>query len=159
MHPKYHAMIVNSVFLGACIRWTARLSPYLTASIYGVCGMSLVLQKNWVGLFAYLLPPLILYLLVSRLRRKCNRQRPFEKYGYKPLIPHAPGNAFPSRHAACAAVLFLSVLRVSTIGGVISAVLCVLIGASRVLAGVHAWEDVAVGTAMGLLIGCFGYFI
>lgn len=68
--------------------------------------------------------------------------RPFVAGHFMPLIPHTPDNGFPSDHAlltsAIAAIIFFYNKKVSRILWL----LAVIVGASRVLAGVHNWIDV-----------------
>lgn len=76
--------------------------------------------------------------------------RPFVVYGRPALIPHAPDNAFPSDHlAACGLAIGYLWTRNRALM-LVAAISAVLIGAARVLAGLH-WEiDVIAGLLLGL---------
>lgn len=74
--------------------------------------------------------------------------RPFVVDQVLPLITHAANNGFPSDHtlfsAALATVVFLFNRRL----GIFLWVLALLVGVSRVLAGVHHPIDIAAGAAI-----------
>jgi undecaprenyl-diphosphatase len=71
-------------------------------------------------------------------------ERPFVTGNFIPLIPHAPDNGFPSDHtlisAAMASALFWFGRRKVAF---VAFALALLVGTSRVLAGVHSWRDIA----------------
>jgi undecaprenyl-diphosphatase len=69
--------------------------------------------------------------------------RPFVMGNFTPLIAHAPDNGFPSDHALLASVLAFSVFYFNKPLGVFLFVVALLIGAARVLAGVHHVLDIA----------------
>lgn len=69
--------------------------------------------------------------------------RPFVSDGVTPLLQHANNNGFPSDHTLLAGFLGFLALRYSKIWGAILLALAVIIGASRVLAGVHHIADIA----------------
>jgi len=77
--------------------------------------------------------------------------RPFVVYGQPALISHAPDNAFPSDHlAACGLAIGYLWTRNRALM-LVAAISAVLIGAARVLAGLH-WEiDVITGLLLGVL--------
>jgi undecaprenyl-diphosphatase len=94
------------------------------------------------------------YLASELLGRAWPRQRPFERLaGVEPLVLHASGRSFPSRHVA-------SGLAMATVGGQeharlgwLMAVVAWLLGVSRVAAGLHYPSDVAAGAVLGHLVG------
>lgn len=68
--------------------------------------------------------------------------RPFVVGNFVPLVPHAPDNGFPSDHTLFAAALAALATRFSWKYGLALWVLAVLVGVSRVAAGVHHTVDV-----------------
>lgn len=68
--------------------------------------------------------------------------RPFVTEHITPLIPHAADNGFPSDHmlftGAMASILYAYDKRL----GMIAWVMALLVGASRVFAGIHHWVDI-----------------
>lgn len=77
--------------------------------------------------------------------------RPFVVYGRPALIPHAPDNAFPSDHLAACGLAIGYLWTRSRALMLVVAFCAVLIGAARVLAGLH-WE---IDIIAGLLLGIF----
>ncbi len=81
------------------------------------------------------------------------RSRPFARSDVAPLVEHAPGRSFPSRHTACAAAMATVALPASRIMGASMAALAVALGVSRVYVGLHFPSDVLAGAAIGTAIG------
>lgn len=98
-------------------------------------------------LYLSVIVPLDGFLIVSVFRYLFNRQRPYERYDFKPAIPKdTKGKSFPSRHVFSAAVIAVTFLvqrnpiLVGLGAGLIVAAL--IIGVIRVIAGVHYVSDV-----------------
>lgn len=68
--------------------------------------------------------------------------RPFVVGHFLPLISHAADNGFPSDHTLFASLLGWTTLRYSKKYGIVILCLSLIIGLSRVLAGVHHVEDI-----------------
>lgn len=68
--------------------------------------------------------------------------RPFVAGHFAPLIPHAPDNGFPSDHvlltSSIASVVYYHNKKVSALLWLLT----LLVGAARVLAGIHHWVDI-----------------
>ena len=92
-------------------------------------------------LYVVILFPAI-YILAAIASALYFNPRPFVEDGFIPLLPHAPDNGFPSNHALFAAALVAFVFPYQKwIGGAL-AVLAVLVGFSRVYAGIHHPLDI-----------------
>lgn len=78
--------------------------------------------------------------------------RPFVAGHFTPYIPHAADNGFPSDHTLFASFLAFTSWRYSRKAGITLFALAILIGASRVIAGVHHWADIA-GSIVAAAIG------
>lgn len=76
--------------------------------------------------------------------------RPFVVGHFTPLVAHVADNGFPSEHTLAAATLAMIVLYVDKRAGALLWVVAVLIGASRVFAGVHHTTDII--ASMGIAI-------
>jgi membrane-associated phospholipid phosphatase len=82
------------------------------------------------------------------------RQRPFSRLpAVQPLVAHASGRSFPSRHVA-------SGLAMAAIGGrehrrlgLLMATVAWALGGSRIAAGLHYPSDVLAGAALGAAVG------
>ena len=77
--------------------------------------------------------------------------RPSIAYGRLPLVSHAPDNAFPSDHLAACGLAFGYIWPRGRVFAFIVLVCAALIGAARVLAGLHWPVDIVAGFLLGLL--------
>ncbi|MCR5794367.1 MAG: phosphatase PAP2 family protein [Solobacterium sp.] len=106
--------------------------------------------------FSYVMIPFAGLVLVSVMRIVINRQRPFEKYGYRPILKkNSRGRSFPSRHVFSAAVIACAWLFMYAPAGIFLMAAAVCIAAVRVLGGVHYISDVCAGLALGISAGLF----
>ena len=104
-----------------------------------------------------LLVPAAGFLLVTALRGALNFPRPYEVLGIPPLVDkRTKGKSFPSRHAACGAVIAVTALYVLPGLGAGLWVVSALIALTRVLSGVHFVRDVLAGLGLGALVGIIG---
>lgn len=104
--------------------------------------------------------PAVVFLGVSIFRVLYKSQRPYEKYNIKPLIPkNKKGKSMPSRHTASAFIIAMSFLYINFWLGICTLVVALLIGATRVLCGVHFIKDVAAGAVISILCGVIGFWI
>lgn len=85
--------------------------------------------------------------------------RPFVRDGVVPYFAHGPDNGFPSDHTTYSAVIAFVVLKYSRKTGIALAVLSLLIGTSRVIAGIHHGQDIiggvliaAIGVGLSMLL-------
>ncbi|MDZ4221515.1 MAG: phosphatase PAP2 family protein [Patescibacteria group bacterium] len=115
------------------------------------------IKKRMVLFGAMVLP--IAYIIAVAVRSFFYSPRPFVESGIAPLIPHAPDNGFPSDHtllgAAIATALYPFSKKLSAFLWVVTA----LVGASRVLAGVHHGIDVLASMLIAGGTGFFAYYI
>lgn len=86
-----------------------------------------------------------------------NDPRPFVIAHTLPLIPHGPDNGFPSDHTVlCMTLAGIVALQRKWFGSVLI-VLALLVGASRVLAGLHHPIDVLGGVSIALVAVACGH--
>ena len=98
--------------------------------------------------------------IVSLLRALIDRPRPYEQPGFVPIIHREEkGKSFPSRHVFSAAVIAVTGLWVWPPLGIPLGLAALLLGAARVLGGVHHLSDVIAGAAIGVAAGILGYWI
>lgn len=105
------------------------------------------------GMF-YVFPPILLAwgisLLISEIVK---RPRPFQAFGFKPLIELAvKTGSFPSEHTTIAFAL-AAMFYQNTVLTIAFLIVAVIVGLSRVAVGVHYLSDVLVGGLIGFLIG------
>ena len=97
-------------------------------------------KKSIVILSAVYFP--LTYLLAKIASFLYFDPRPFVVGHFTPLISHAPDNGFPSDHmllvSAIASILFVYNKKL----GAVAWIVAFIIGASRVLAGIHHWTDI-----------------
>ena len=104
--------------------------------------------------------PLATLIVVTVVRALINAQRPYEKYDYKPVVrKETKGKSFPSRHTVSAFIIAMAFLYLETRLGVVMLVIAALIGATRILSGVHFIRDVVSGAAIGIIIGVIFFFL
>ncbi len=82
------------------------------------------------------------YLLVKLAGALFYDTRPFVANHTAPLFAHPADNGFPSDHTALTMFVALCVLQYSRRWGIVLIVLSLLIGASRVAAGIHTPLDI-----------------
>ncbi len=85
--------------------------------------------------------------------------RPFVSDGVTPLFAYTADNGFPSDHTLLGVVITMALLSVSRKWAVNIFVLTVIIGASRVLAGVHHPIDIVGSIVFGALGGVVAIYI
>ena len=74
----------------------------------------------------------------------------------RPLFAHPADNGFPSDHTALAVAVAAVVAVHRRVVGAVLLVVALLIGASRVAAHVHHWQDIGAGVLVGLVAAALG---
>ena len=85
--------------------------------------------------------------------------RPFVAENTRPLIPHAADNGFPSDHTLYAMVMATIIFAYNRTIGVLLVILAILVGVSRVMAGVHYPVDIVGSVAIAAVATCVGWII
>ncbi len=105
------------------------------------------------GLYFVMTPILVAWGISFVISQVVKRVRPFEEFGFKPLINLAvKTGSFPSEHSTIAfamAALFVNDLLI----GSLFLLAAVVVALSRVAVGVHYLSDVLVGSLIGFLVG------
>ena len=126
----------------------------LAAVMYAAYPVLLVATAMQKTMLPYLLVPGISFLLLSFVRSRMNRKRPYEEWEIEPLIRReGMGNSMPSRHVFSAVLISMCLLRQTVFLGVIFLLLSAGIAAVRVLGGVHYPRDVIAGYLIGAAAG------
>jgi undecaprenyl-diphosphatase len=106
------------------------------------------------ALLILVLSSVLTVLLVKLATTLHQDARPFIRDGVTPLIHSSTDNGFPSDHSAFSTVIALVVMRFNRKIGYALFAVAVLIGTSRVLAGVHHTQDVIGGIVIaGISVG------
>ncbi len=96
--------------------------------------------------------PAISFAIVSVIRFIIDEKRPYEIYGYTPIIGHQKrGKSFPSRHVFSAFMLAMTYMRFSYSAGIIFCAIGFFLGLIRVIGGVHYIHDVIAGAYFAVI--------
>lgn len=85
--------------------------------------------------------------------------RPFVTHHIKPLVAHAADNGFPSEHTVFTISVSTLLIYYRPKLGLLSFLLGLLVGVSRVAAHIHSPIDIAGGILMGVIAGYGGYYL
>ena len=162
MQRKFYTSLVEKIrsnpLLCKVVTILCKGLPWLVVAAYGVTLVVLLCTWNLKWIF-FVIVPAVTVVLVTLLRNALNRSRPFERYGYTPLVSHGKGKSFPSRHTACAVVIGMACYYVHPAYGIPMLVLSAAVGITRVMAGVHHIIDVLAGAAISVACGLLGFVV
>jgi undecaprenyl-diphosphatase len=133
-------MISNGV--NSIIIFIAKYLVFVSAAIAIVYFAKQPRQKQKEMLiFAVILLPLS-YVAAKIISRFYFDPRPFVQGNFAPLLAHAADSGFPSDHMLLGAAISFAIFRFNKKLGLYLLVLAILVGAARVLAGVHHIFDI-----------------
>ena len=136
---------------------TGKIITFLTALVYIITSALLVYMKD-IRVIRVIAVPAAGFILLSAARAKYNAERPYEKYGFKPLFPKdTHGKSFPSRHVFSLFICAGAVSYVYPLPGIIIYIMGVMLAVIRVVAGVHFPKDVIAGALAGILCSMAGF--
>ena len=137
-----------------CLRAADKVFTGIMYAAYPVLLAILFWKGEARAFLVSLLVPAAGFVLLTLVRAKINRPRPYEAWKIDPLIhKDTRGNSLPSRHVFSSAMIAVAWMPVSV---PVAAVLLVISAAAaliRVLGGVHYPSDVIAGFAAGVLAG------
>ena len=142
-HPKRIHFLKNS-------------NRILTATVYMTYPLFLgvLLWKQDDRLWKTALIPAVSFVLLSLIRKKINRPRPYETWQLNPLIQKdTKGQSMPSRHIFSCTVIAMAFLSVIPPLGGLFLLWSFLLALVRVLGGVHYPSDVLAGFLSGIAAG------
>ncbi|HBI33806.1 MAG TPA: hypothetical protein DEA43_04155 [Candidatus Moranbacteria bacterium] len=113
-------------------------------------------KKKEMLVFAIITLPVI-YLMAKLASLFYYNPRPFVVENFVPLIAHTDNNGFPSDHTLLSAAVASIVYFFNKKVGVFLFILAVLVGASRVLAGVHHFVDIAGSIIIAFVVSSLMY--
>lgn len=131
----------------------AQYLPYLLVAAFLI---SLFFERAWQKRFySFALAALAVILsrgiIVAVIRFIYPRPRPFEVFGFEPLIEKVASPGFPSSHAAFFFALATSLFIMNRRSGIWFLVAAALMGVARVVVGVHWPVDIVAGAAVGIV--------
>lgn len=160
MNEKRYAAVTEYVkkrpVLERLVRICYYLLPYFVGVIYAGMIIFLIVEEfinknEFKQLLFVVTGPLFAFVITSVFRKLYNAKRPYEMYGFTPLIKkHKSGESFPSRHAMSAAAIAAACFAVNLPLAVTLCIITILIAAARVVSGVHFIRDVLAGIIFGV---------
>lgn len=136
--------------------------PYLTAVIYFVVIILSVLTADgsYVATVRIILVPMMGFLAVTIMRKFINAPRPYTLYNITPIIHKSKAcESFPSRHTFSITIIAMAILYYNLPLGAVMLVLAVVLGITRVIAGVHFVKDVTAAWTIAVVWGIVGLWI
>ena len=120
----------------------------------------LYVKEGFAQALCLLLAAGIPFVAVSIFRIVINAKRPYEYYTFYEKKPKEKlGRSFPSRHVFSVFIIGVLTFKVCVIGGSVLLALGFLLGAARVLLGIHFLRDVIAGALCGAFGGLVGLLI
>lgn len=158
-YQKLHDLVMEHSGLHRLVVWGVKILPGIVYASYPMLIVYLALCSR-ENLLRGILVPAAGFLLVTVLRAWINAPRPYEAMDIPAITPKdTKGKSFPSRHAACGAVIAVTAIFTAPVLGWFLLAVSLLIAVSRVLAGVHYVKDVLAGWLLGAAIGLLGFLI
>ncbi len=109
-------------------------------------------QQKELVIFALITLPLT-YLLARIAGWLYYNPRPFVVGHFVPIIPHKDVNGFPSDHTLASAAMAVVIFKFNKKLGVVLGVLALVVGISRVAAGVHHVIDIVASVCIAAVVG------
>ncbi|MGN1276368.1 MAG: phosphatase PAP2 family protein [Floccifex sp.] len=131
----------------------------LTLCMYIIYPCFLIYIWNNPFLIKAICIPLISFILVSIVRKKINRPRPYEINNKTPIIKKdTKGQSMPSRHVFSSVIISMTILYIYPGFGIFLLILSAIEAFIRVIGGVHFISDVVAGYIIGILVGLLYFF-
>lgn len=129
-----------------------KILTVVTAILYFGEIALLVMNREYKLMAGLIIVPALFFVLLSEFRKKINAKRPYELYGFKPLIKKdTKGLSFPSRHVFSIFIIGGSIWVINRFLGVIILIMGLFLAIIRVITGVHFPRDVIAGAIIGFV--------
>lgn len=119
-----------------------------------------IYKYRFIDIIKYAFVPFIAIIISKIIKKKIKAKRPFEKLDIKSIVYHKKGSSFPSNHSASVSAVAVSIfymLGEKYAGYLI--VLAIVVGLSRIMAGIHYPKDVAGGFFIGTFVSIVGFYM
>ena len=174
MKKRTFALLVDTVtyYDARAFEWTMRrkraaliarvarqISRLGDGPLYAAMGALLALvdgSRGWAFLYAGLFSFALELPLYLAMKNTIRRDRPFVQTGIPAFIKPSDKFSFPSGHTAAAFLMATLLAHFHPAVAPFAFGMAMLIGASRVLLGVHYCTDIAAGALLGILAAGFG---
>ena len=140
-------------FLDALMKDVAKYAIAISFLVLGVlCLLRLLHRQIWPVIWSGV--GLVLTFLLGLLAAASYKEkRPFQTHHVHQLLAHSPGQSFPSDHSTAAFAAALAVFFFLSRGwGIVLFLVALLIGFSRVYAGIHYPSDIG-GSLLCAIVG------
>ena len=115
---------------------------------------------SYVSVAALLVITGVPFVAVSLMRKLLDLPRPYEIYDFYDTPPkERRGQSFPSRHVFSISLIGTVAFGAYPLLGVALMALTVILGAARVLLGIHFIRDVIAGGLIGIVSGIIGLLV
>jgi len=135
---------------------------YLWYAIIGIAVVYFLIQsrpeQKRMLIFAAPVLPLV-YIVAILGSALYYDPRPFVTGHFSPLIPHKPNNGFPSDHVIWSAAIAAIIFPTNKYLSLLLWLLTILVGVSRVHAGVHHPIDIVGSIAMAIVVASIVYLL
>ena len=139
------------------------LTAFFILSYFIFCSFALFSNYGADQLLKLFFVPALGFFVVCVLRLAIDKPRPYspDVAGITPFIDKKwhDNKSFPSRHATCAFVIAVTLLKFMPVIGILLLLLAVLLCYVRFAAGLHYPSDLFAGAGIGAAIGCLVFIL
>ena len=136
-----------------------KILPLIVFISYSILCIWLLVERD-IRILKVIFIPLVIFILVTIIRKIINTPRPYVVLNIEPLVKRSKtGESFPSRHVLSVCIIAVSCFYINVWIGVFMSVIAILIAVIRVLSGVHFIKDVAVGAFISYVIGGLAFWL
>ncbi|WP_251198083.1 phosphatase PAP2 family protein [Anaerotardibacter muris] len=140
--------------------WANKALTVVGYVAYPVLLIAVALAGAWMDLVKFVVVPALAFALLSVFRARYNAPRPYEVLAIEPIIhKDTIGKSFPSRHTFSMMMIACSWLAWFAPVGIALIICACVMGALRVIGGVHFPRDVVAGALFAVVCASIGYCI
>ena len=151
-YEKIMGLLGSKKAVPVVIDIVGKILTVVTAILYFVETALLVMNREYKLMAGLIIVPALFFVLLSEFRKKINAKRPYELYGFKPLIKKdTRGLSFPSRHVFSIFIIGGSIWVINRFLGIIILIMGLFLAIIRVITGVHFPRDVIAGAIIGFV--------
>ncbi|VYT79307.1 phosphatase PAP2 family protein [Clostridium butyricum] len=141
--------------------YLCKYTPLIVVFCYFATLTTLLISKS-EKLILFLLIPATNFIFITFLRKILNRPRPYDVFNHIPLVKYTPGKgkSFPSRHTSSAFIIAISYFYINYVYlGLFMLIVAIIIGLSRIIAGVHFPKDIIAAIIISIIWAFIGFNI